>query len=716
MGVSSSHNSRPGDDGGTKAHQSATPGADRGHASLESVLITEELSRRPAREPDYESENRALVSLAQELASSPQHALQMLVKAAMELCKAYSAGISFLDKENETIFRWSAIVGPFALNLDGTGARDLSPCGVALDRNSVLLLSYPERHFHVPIDPPIPEALLIPFHVAGKPIGTLWVTAHDESRKFDREDARILQNLGRFASSGYMVLSAHKSLKLEMAEHKKAEEELRTSEARLRALLSASSQVLYRMSPDWSEMRQLGGGGVMDDTATPSTTWLRKYIPQDEQPKVLATIHEALKTKKKLFELEHRVRMVDGGIGWVHSRAVPLLDEKGEITEWFGSANDVTAHKRAEHELHESKNRLRTVVENLAEGLIVVDPKRETLDWNLAALHMHGFNAHGEQPVLLSDIADLFEVRRLDGIPVSVEQWPVNRLLRGEEMNDCEFVVRRKTDGRERIFSYGGVLLRNAAGKAVLGLLTIRDVTDYKKAQHALLRAEKLASVGRMAATIAHEVNNPLAAAMNAIYLASSSPDLPDFARSNMALADQELRRIAHITEQTLGFYKEAGPPTSVHLPEILDGILRLYSPQLRNKSIVVERKYRGMGRVYGSEGELRQVFSNVIANSIHALPSTGKLHLRTASSKGDCPMVQLTIADTGVGISREHQTQIFEPFFTTKPSFGVGLGLWITKELILKHRGKVRVRSRVGKGTVFSIWLPTERRHQGSR
>jgi PAS domain S-box-containing protein len=376
--------------------------------------------------------------------------------------------------------------------------------------------------------------------------------------------------------------------------------------------------------------------------------------------------------------------------------------------------NDISERRRAEDEVREREDRLRMVIENLAEGLIVVNPHGAALHWNQTAVQMHGYDVLDEELKHFSSVPDLFEIRTLEGLPVPVEEWPVLRLLRGEDLRGRELVVRRKADGWERILSYGGTLVRDKGGEPVMGLLTIRDVTELKKAQAVLVRNEKLASVGRMAATIAHEINNPLAAAMNLLYLVSETPGMPDFARANLELAERELRRIAHITKQTLGFYREGGKPTTVPLPSIVDGTLDLYAPKLVGKSARIERRYRGPSAVYGIEGNLRQVVSNLISNSIDALPDAGTLHVRTAPSTSDGAMVRLTVADTGIGIRPENLKQIFEPFFTTKESVGTGLGLWVTRELIKKNGGKIRIRSRFGRGTVVSIWLNKERRETG--
>ena len=167
------------------------------------------------------------------------------------------------------------------------------------------------------------------------------------------------------------VVGASKILR-NIGARKQADVALRESEQRLRALVSASSDVVYRMSPDWREMHRLHGQNFIVDTAAPSDNWLAEYIHPDDQQRVMAVVHEAIRTKS-LFEMEHRVRTVDGSLGWTFSRAVPLLDAKGEIVEWFGTASDVTVHKRAEQALRESEERYRSLFNSIDAGFCVID-------------------------------------------------------------------------------------------------------------------------------------------------------------------------------------------------------------------------------------------------------------------------------------------------------------------------------------------------------
>src|SRR5689334_20862651 len=169
--------------------------------SLADVVINPELARRPSRPPDYELENSALIALAETMAERPDAILQKLVETALRLCRAGTAGISLLEKHGgEEVFRWEAVAGVYADHVNGTMPRDASPCGITIDRNATQLMYMAERVFPaLAAEPPFVEALLVPFHFEHKPVGTVWVVAHDQIRKFDSEDARLINILAQFA-------------------------------------------------------------------------------------------------------------------------------------------------------------------------------------------------------------------------------------------------------------------------------------------------------------------------------------------------------------------------------------------------------------------------------------------------------------------------------------------------------------------------------------
>jgi len=239
------------------------------------------------------------------------------------------------------------------------------------------------------------------------------------------------------------------------------------------------------------------------------------------------------------------------------------------------------------------------------------------------------------------------------------------------------------------------------------------EIIARKKAEEALVRSEKLASVGRMAAVLAHEINNPLEAVGNILFLAQSTEGLPDSAREYLEMADAELKRIAHITRQTLGFYREATAPTTFHVAPLLDSVLDLLKAKIASRRAIVERQCDITLQITAFQGELRQVLSNFLLNSLDAVDDNGKVTLRASSSADDQSgslQIRISVADNGQGISAEALPHIFDPFFTTKGSIGNGLGLWVSKQLIEKHGGEVTVHSCTygpQRGTTVALVLP---------
>jgi signal transduction histidine kinase len=241
----------------------------------------------------------------------------------------------------------------------------------------------------------------------------------------------------------------------------------------------------------------------------------------------------------------------------------------------------------------------------------------------------------------------------------------------------------------------------------------IRDqMHQYARAQEALRRSEKLAVTGRLAASIAHEINNPLEAVTNLLFLMRSSPEPSKF-HAYLAQADQELARVAEITRHTLRFYREPSHPVDTEVASVLRSVLVLYNSRLAGANVEVEIEIDApFARVLASPGELRQVIANIVGNAIDAMRHGGRLRIRVSeeSGLGDFPRVRLTIADTGSGIPAALLPAIFEPFVTTKGETGTGLGLWVTGEIIRRSGWNIRVRSQCGpgqSGTTFSITMP---------
>lgn len=240
-----------------------------------------------------------------------------------------------------------------------------------------------------------------------------------------------------------------------------------------------------------------------------------------------------------------------------------------------------------------------------------------------------------------------------------------------------------------------------------------RERHERRRAEQALMHNEKIAMLGRLAATVAHEINNPLSSVTNVLYLLSRQPELTSDSRILIEMAQSELKRVAEISHQTLSFYRDSPHAVPLDLAELLEGVLWLFDRQIREKNIVVERRVEYRSKFAAFPGELRQAISNLVANAIQAMRPNGRLILRvhkgqrrSTGERGVC----IVVADNGDGIAAQNKPRIFEPFFSTKGENGTGLGLWVTKGIVERHHGTIRVRSNqneYGSGTTFSIFLP---------
>ncbi len=238
------------------------------------------------------------------------------------------------------------------------------------------------------------------------------------------------------------------------------------------------------------------------------------------------------------------------------------------------------------------------------------------------------------------------------------------------------------------------------------------EITQQRKAELALMQSEKLAIVGRLASSIAHEINNPLESVTNLLYLAGHSDTLEQ-ARLYIRTAEVELRRASAITSQTLRFHKQSSSPQEINLTELVGNVLSVYQGRITNANIHIDRFCSAKRRVHCFEGEIRQVIANLINNALDAMPAGGTLYLRGREAinwRSGEPGITVTIADTGTGMTLETQQRLFRPFFTTKGLTGTGLGLWVSKGIIDRHRGTLNVRSSQSPahhGTIFTLFLP---------
>lgn len=352
---------------------------------------------------------------------------------------------------------------------------------------------------------------------------------------------------------------------------------------------------------------------------------------------------------------------------------------------------------------------LNTTLRSIGDAVIACDPEGRVSLMNAVAEELTGWN---EQDSRGRPLPEIFNI--VNEYTRAVVENPVEKVMRtGGTVGLANHTILIRRDGSEVSIDDAASPIRGANDQIVGIVLVFRDCTERRSSQVALMRAEKLAAAGKLAAAIAHEVNNPLEGLTNVLYLAAESKDMAEVQRW-LVQAQSEVNRLSHITRQTLGFYRENKQPTEYRPSDVAEEVLSFYVPEAQTNGVQLEAQIRTSQLTYGVPGELRQVLSNLIANSIDAMPEGGTIRLvvREATSLQNSSMsgIRITVADNGSGIPPDILGRVFEPFFTTKLDTGTGLGLWVSKELVEKQGGQLHVRScNTGTltGTVFSIYIP---------
>jgi PAS domain S-box-containing protein len=381
-----------------------------------------------------------------------------------------------------------------------------------------------------------------------------------------------------------------------------------------------------------------------------------------------------------------------------------LLEESED--EYVGFVLDLSEQKQAERELREREERFRTLADSLPQLIWMTDDSGENIYCNQRYLDYLGVTEAERASI------QWLELVHPDDLATTLKIW--DRAVETGEPYLNEFRLRRK-DGTFRYFLARAVPFRNDAGKIERWIGSLTDTHEQKLAEDALRRSEKLATAGRLAASIAHEINNPLAGVTNSLYLALLDSSLTPDTRSYLQTAEDELRRVAHITTQTLRFHKQSISPAPTDICDIVDSVLVLFGQRLASKNILVNAECERGAIATCLGDEMRQVIANLIGNAMDAMPHGGSLRVRVKKSrswaKERTASVKIVVADSGHGISPTVMERIFEPFVSTKEATGIGLGLWVSSGIVRKHGGTIRVRSRARtqpSGTVFTISIPS--------
>ncbi len=385
-----------------------------------------------------------------------------------------------------------------------------------------------------------------------------------------------------------------------------------------------------------------------------------------------------------------------------------LLATIGLVMLAYYILREMSLREKHAHEIREREERFRITLTSIGDAVIATDQSGRISFLNTVAESLTGASlaqARGR------DIAEVFPI--FNEFTGAVTQNPVKRVMNeGRVVGLANHTVLKHPDGYLIPIEDSAAPIRDEKGNLIGVVLVFRDVTNERKSQELLRKSEKLTAAARLSATVAHEINNPLEAVSNLIYIAKqsaiASPDLVN----HLTLAEQELERVAHITRQTLGFYRESTQAEKIDIPALIESVLRLYSNKLQSKNIRIERDFADCPSLIAVPGELKQVVSNLVSNALDAVPVNGciRFDLRSVEDTNG-GSVQMIIADDGPGIPPENVDRIFEPFFTTKKDIGTGLGLWVTREIIERHGGTISVESRNGKvaarGASFVINLP---------
>ena len=414
----------------------------------------------------------------------------------------------------------------------------------------------------------------------------------------------------------------------------------------------------------------------------------------------LQDIMERLARFEELRGYETQLRCKDGSVRDVRIDSNVFVRD-GVFCHSRCFTTDITEQKKAE----QARAHLAAIVESSEDAIISKSLDGIVTSWNKAAERILEYRA---EEMIGRSITTIIPPDLLSDEPIIL-----GKIRRGEQIKHFE-TVRMNKSGQRLDVSLTISPIRDREGRIVGAAKILRDVTEQKKMEAALRTTERLAAVGRLAATISHEINNPLESVMNLVYLAEIHPEASPIIKQYLALGQQELNRAIHISRQTLGFYRSTSTAAWVDVADSVEAVLGIYNLKFRYKGLKIRREIQPELRIKIEAGELKQIMSNLISNACDACLDNCEILIRVhaaAIGKQRTPGVRFTVADTGVGIQDDVKSKIFAPFFTTKEVVGTGLGLWITKSLVEKRGGSIFVRSRTDapSGTVMSFTLPFE-------
>jgi PAS domain S-box-containing protein len=507
------------------------------------------------------------------------------------------------------------------------------------------------------------------------------------------EDGRILGIYDAFRNMTETVLGARR---------------LRESEARLKLATQVAKLGVFV----WDTVEDRAGwendrmyeifGRTREDGPVNGAAFIREIVHPDHQDAFKQAMEETLKEGVP-FHFEGLMNRSDGTTRCIEVNGELQPEMDGSRGRILGTVRDVTELRESEGELREGSRRLgelAAIVASSEDVIVSKDLNGIITSWNDAAVRVFGYSA--EEMIGTSILRLIPENLHSD------ETTIIGNIRAGRRIEHFE-TVRLAKDGRLIDVSLTVSPIKDEDGRVIGASKILRDVSSRKRMEQSLLQAEKIAATGRMAATIAHEVNNPLEAVMNLMYLLRGKIT-DDEGRGFLATAEDELGRVSHIAKQTLGYYREHAAASLASVSDIADHALTIYGPRCTAAGIEIKASIGASTKIVLRRGEMMQVISNLIANSIYAMPDGGTLSVSVCDASSAGGGIVLTVEDDGVGIAAKDLPRVFEAFFTTRTTVGTGIGLFVAKQFVEGHGGRISIESdneSERHGTTVRVFLP---------
>jgi PAS domain S-box-containing protein len=536
----------------------------------------------------------------------------------------------------------------------------------------------PEGHL------PVTSYLAVPvMSRSGEVFGGLFF-GHSEEDRFSEMSERLVTAIARQASIAIENSRLY-------ASERRAREQAEQSEARMSAIWSSMTDAFIFLDRDWKfqyvNQRACEFAGRSREELLGQVIW-----------EVLSELNDTkLDRELRAASLEQHPRHFEahdaGEETWLECHAYPSPEG---VSLYF---RDVTAEKQAKQEVRKVEDRLKLVATTTGVGTWYCDLPFDTLEWS-AKTKEHFWLPENARVT----IDDFYE--RLHPEDREPTRLAIEKSIQTGGRYDIDYRTVSEKGEIKWIRALGRAFYDEQGNPIRFDGVTV-DQTARRNSEEALRRSERLATAGRLAATVAHEVNNPLEAVTNLIYLCQHDPEVTDKIRARLKMADEELRRVAHIVRQTLGFYRETSAPQLTNLSELVQGLIELYRKRYQDKQIKLTADLDYSVSASVVPGGIRQVVANLLSNALDAC-SPGDEVTVIVRTRGKVAVIE--VVDTGHGIAPQIRQRLFEPFFTTKTEVGTGLGLWVSKGIIEKHEGRLDVHSSTDPddhGTVFTISLP---------